>query len=53
MAANSSHNALWQLSRPSLQRNLKVANTARVLDIAPFRLKKETAPAMQKVPTTA
>ena len=53
MAANSSHSALWQLSRPSLQRNLKVANTARVLDIAPFRLKKETAPARQKVPTTS
>ena len=47
MAADSSHNALWQPSRPSLQRNLKAVNRARVLDIAPFRLKKETAPAMQ------
>ena len=47
IAANSSHNALWQPSRPSLQRNLKVANRARLLDTAPFRLKKETALATQ------
>ena len=47
MATNSSHNALWQPSRPSLQRNLKVANRARLLDTAPFRLKKETALATQ------